>query len=155
MVLGGKVIDDAELARLEPHSSLAIGEGVNLMQPEDDPSQYGNHSCDPNLWLLDEVTGVTRRPVAAGEELTVDYGTMTVVPWAMECHCGAPRPVVAARSRAMTGTAQTCRNATPGASRRSSTLGSKPLASRTISHRIRQPLTGPTEQIAPPSIALR
>lgn len=90
VVLGGKVIDDAELARLEPHSSLAIGEGVNLMQPEDDPSQYGNHSCDPNLWLLDEVTGVTRRPVAAGEELTVDYGTMTVVAWEMECRCGAP-----------------------------------------------------------------
>jgi uncharacterized protein len=89
VVLGGTVIDDEELARLQPQSSLAIGEGVNLMQDDDDPAQYGNHSCDPNLWLADEVTLVTRRRVAAGEELTVDYGTMTVVPWEMECRCGA------------------------------------------------------------------
>jgi hypothetical protein len=89
MVLGGTVVDDEELARLSPHSSLAIGEGVNLVQADDDPAQYGNHSCDPNLWLADEVTVVTRRPVEAGEELTVDYATMTVVPWQMECRCGA------------------------------------------------------------------
>jgi hypothetical protein len=89
MVLGGTVIDDEELARLSPHSSLAIGEGVNLMQDDDDPAQYGNHSCDPNLWLADEVTVVTRRPVEAGEELTIDYGTFSVVPWQMECRCGA------------------------------------------------------------------
>jgi SET domain-containing protein len=89
LVLGGTVIDDTELARLQPHSSLAIGEGVNLMQADDDPAQYGNHSCDPNLWLADEVTVVTRRPVEAGEELTIDYATMTVLPWQMECRCGA------------------------------------------------------------------
>ena len=89
IVLGGTVIDDGELARLQRHSSLAIGEGVNLMQADDDPAQYGNHSCDPNLWLENEVTVATRRPVAAGEELTIDYGTMTVLPWQMECRCGA------------------------------------------------------------------
>jgi uncharacterized protein len=90
MVLAGTVIDDAELARLSPHSSLAVSEGVNLMQDDDDPAQYGNHSCDPNLWLADEVTVVTRRPVEAGEELTIDYATFTVASWQMECHCGAP-----------------------------------------------------------------
>jgi uncharacterized protein len=90
MVLGGTLIDDEELARVSPHSSLAVGEGMNLVQADDDPAQYGNHSCDPNLWLADEVTVVTRRPVEAGEELTIDYATMTVVPWQMECRCGAP-----------------------------------------------------------------
>jgi uncharacterized protein len=85
IVLGGTFIDDAELARLRPRSSLAIGEGVNLMQDDDDPARYGNHSCDPNLWLADEVTVVTR----TGEELTVDYGTMTVAPWRMDCRCAA------------------------------------------------------------------
>jgi hypothetical protein len=89
VVLGGTIIDDAELARMQPQSSLAIGEGVNLMQDDDDPAQYGNHSCEPNLWLADEVTLVTRMPVEAGEELTVDYGTFSVVPWQMECRCGA------------------------------------------------------------------
>ena len=89
LVLGGTVVDDAELERLGPQSSLAIDEGLNLMQADDDPARYGNHSCDPNLWLADEVTVVTRRPVEAGEELTIDYGTMTVLPWEMECGCGA------------------------------------------------------------------
>jgi uncharacterized protein len=56
MVLGGVIIDDAQLAAQQPHSSLAIAEGVNLAQDNDDPSQFGNHSCDPNLWMLDEVT---------------------------------------------------------------------------------------------------
>jgi hypothetical protein len=90
LVLGGTVIDDAELARLPRHSSLAVAEGVNLLQADDDPARYGNHSCDPNLWLADEVTLVTRRPVSEGEELTVDYATMTVAPWRMECRCGSP-----------------------------------------------------------------
>jgi hypothetical protein len=89
VVLGGTVIDDGELARLQPQSSLAIGEGVNLMQDDDDPARYGNHSCEPSLWLADEVTLVTRRAVETGEELTVDYDTFSVVPWEMECRCGA------------------------------------------------------------------
>jgi uncharacterized protein len=91
LVLGGRVIDDAQLARLRRHSSLAVGEGINLLQDEDDPARYGNHSCDPNLWLADEVTLVARRGITAGEELTVDYATMTVAPWQMECRCGAGR----------------------------------------------------------------
>jgi uncharacterized protein len=89
IVLGGTVIDDAELARPTPHSSLAVGEGVNLTQADDDPAQYGNHSCDPNLWLADEITIATRRLVEAGEELTIDYATFSVVSWQMDCHCGA------------------------------------------------------------------
>jgi uncharacterized protein len=90
LVLGGTLVDDAELVHLRRHSSLAVGEGINLLQAEDDPARYGNHSCEPNLWLADEVTVVTRRAVEAGEELTIDYATMTVVPWQMECSCGAP-----------------------------------------------------------------
>ncbi len=90
MVLGGTVIDDRRLAELRPHSSLAIAEGLNLMQDDDDPSQFGNHACDPNLWMSDAVTIVARRPINQDEELTIDYALMTVVPWQMECHCSAP-----------------------------------------------------------------
>jgi uncharacterized protein len=90
MVLGGAIIDDVQLAEQRPHSSLAIAEGVNLVQDNDDPSQFGNHSCDPNLWMLDEVAIVARRNIAEGEELTIDYALMTVAPWHMECHCGVP-----------------------------------------------------------------
>lgn len=47
-----------------------------------------NHSCDPNTWFDGDVL-VTRRPVAAGEELTYDYATGTAG-WtdrALYCHC--------------------------------------------------------------------
>jgi hypothetical protein len=47
-----------------------------------------NHSCDPNTWFDGEVL-VTRRAVAAGEELTYDYATGPA-DWngrALFCHC--------------------------------------------------------------------
>lgn len=89
MVLGGTVIDDRQLVELQPHSSLAIADGLNLMQDTDDLSQYGNHSCDPNLWMADAVTVIARHPIESDEELTIDYALMTVVPWQMACRCGA------------------------------------------------------------------
>lgn len=87
-VIGGQLVTDAELAGMAEHSSTAIGRGRNLLQAPADPLRFGNHSCDPNLWLADEVTLVTRRPVVRGEELTSDYATMTGFPdWQMHCHC--------------------------------------------------------------------
>jgi hypothetical protein len=92
-VLGGRVVDDAgwaEAAAGGPVSGYAIGEGRHLVQDEDDPARFGNHSCDPTTWLVDAVTLVARRPVAAGEELTSDYATLTADPaWALSCRCGA------------------------------------------------------------------
>jgi len=93
-VLGGRVVDDqafGALARREASvSAEAIEEGWHLVQEDDDPLRFGNHSCDPNLWLVDEVTLVARRAIAADEEITSDYATMTVDPtWRMPCRCGA------------------------------------------------------------------
>ncbi len=51
-----------------------------------------NHSCDPNCWMLDEVTIGTRREITPSEELTIDYSTQTVQPERlldMYCECGA------------------------------------------------------------------
>lgn len=89
MVLGGTVIDDRQLAELQPHSSLAIAEGVNLMQNDNDPAQFGNHSCNPNLWMADAITVVARRDIDRDEELTIDYALLTVGQWRMECRCGS------------------------------------------------------------------
>jgi len=91
-VIGGRVYRDADRGGLGPsdHSSVAIEEGVNLVQAADDPLQYGNHSCDPNLWLVDEVTVAARRDVDAGEELTVDYAIQSgYEAWSMPCACGS------------------------------------------------------------------
>ncbi|MEV1007401.1 SET domain-containing protein-lysine N-methyltransferase [Streptomyces sp. NPDC049881] len=89
---GGRLLDDAALAALTPpHSSLAVAEGLHLLLDPETPARFGNHSCDPNLWFRDALTTVTRRAVAAGEELTVDYATLTgVEDWSMDCRCGSP-----------------------------------------------------------------
>jgi hypothetical protein len=91
--LGGEVLTDEEFrARdLEKYSALAIDDGLNLLIDNDSPTNFGNHSCEANLWMADEVTLIARRPIAAGEEVTVDYATHTAdLAWSMTCSCGSP-----------------------------------------------------------------
>ena len=73
-----------------------IGEGLylaRLLGPgEQDLTDFINHSCDPNVWMQDEVTLEARRDIAIGEELTIDYAMFEgsedwVPPWA--CLCGS------------------------------------------------------------------
>lgn len=98
--LGGeRLTDEAFRERgLVEYSSVAIGERLNLLLIDDEPVNFGNHSCDPNLRMADEVTRVARRPIAAGEEVTSDYAVYTAdLSWSMFCRCGSPlcRGVVA------------------------------------------------------------
>lgn len=87
---GGRIIDDTELAVLTPpYSSAAVDEGRHLLIAPDDPIRFGNHSCDPNLWMHDATSVSARRDIQAGEELTIDYALHTVTPsWSMTCTCG-------------------------------------------------------------------
>jgi hypothetical protein len=94
---GGVRMTDAELweiaATLPRYNSAAVSEGNNLLLALDDPIGFGNHSCDPNLWMRDAITVEARRAIARDEELTIDYATHTVTPsWRMEteCRCGSP-----------------------------------------------------------------
>jgi hypothetical protein len=89
--LGGRVLDDTELASLRPpYSSLTVAEGTHLLIDDTHPVRYGNHSCTPNLWHLDATTIALRTDVPEGTELTIDYATHTGVPdWSMRCSCGS------------------------------------------------------------------
>jgi D-alanine-D-alanine ligase-like ATP-grasp enzyme len=56
-----------------------------------DPGEWSpiNHSCDPNAWI-DGLDLVARKPIAAGEEITVEYATFVAdTGEAFECDCGA------------------------------------------------------------------
>ena len=95
-ILGGRVIDDDELRRIAQvrakYNSAAIADGLNLLLDDDEVIARGNHSCDSNLWMRDEVTLEARRDIAAGEEVTVDYALQTsVADWEMACNCGSSR----------------------------------------------------------------
>ena len=92
--MGGRIIDDDEMRTLEasgaPYSAFRLDAHRHVVQSDDDPARFGNHSCDPNLVLADATTLVARRDIAAGEEITSDYATMTDNPsWRMTCNCGA------------------------------------------------------------------
>ena len=83
-----------------PRSTVYIGEATFLGahvgeydHERDDRSDFINHSCDSNVWLADENTLVTRRDIATGEELTIDYALFEgdeadMKPW--DCRCGSP-----------------------------------------------------------------
>lgn len=100
--LGGRVVSTAErdalLAARQADPSLpyvdnvTVGPDAHLVLPPATPLHHLNHSCDPTV-AVDLTTGelVVRRPVAAGEELTADYGPLSD-PGAppMRCRCGAP-----------------------------------------------------------------
>ena len=94
-VMGGRVLTDEQFAHYVAGavrwSAAAIDDGLNVLQSEDDPLSRGNHSCDPNLWMADELTVVARRSLTASDEATVDYALMTVdESWTMACHCRMP-----------------------------------------------------------------
>ena len=95
---GGRIISDAELRAVAAsgrrYSSAAFGENQHMLWSAEDPDAAGpgggNHSCDSNLWMLDERAVGAGRDNAAGEELTLDCVLITVAPaWRMECHCGS------------------------------------------------------------------
>ena len=80
-----------EVVRVWRKGSVAVGEGRYLTGPGD-ASDRMNHSCDPTVWMLDEVTLVARRALTAGEETTADYvlweaDQAWVARW--HCRCGA------------------------------------------------------------------
>ncbi len=58
------------------------------------PDRHFNHSCDPNAFkrfVGDEIRVHARRPIAAGEEITLDYGINTHGGDRWPCRCGAAR----------------------------------------------------------------
>lgn len=96
--LHGRRVDDVELKRLFAESdavggyvdTIMVADDVNLVLEADQLVHYANHSCDPSLWHVDATVIATRRDVADGDELTIDYATQTTHPdFEMECGCAS------------------------------------------------------------------
>lgn len=87
--------DDIHAGKHRPHTAAEIGENLYLAAPagsDESPDEFLNHSCDPNLWMKDEVTLIARRDIQADEELTADYAMWASDPeWVMHisCNCGS------------------------------------------------------------------
>ena len=95
--LGGRLVDTASLHELfervgpgEYVDTFAVGEDLHLVLPPSSTAHYGNHSCEPTMWPVGAYELATCRPVAAGDELTVDYGVISDdATFRMDCRCGA------------------------------------------------------------------
>lgn len=94
MVWGGDVYSREDLlnGRVPGGCSYSfIDDDVLMTGPEDDMDYFVNHSCDPNVWMADEVTIVARRDIRAGEEITGDYAVWESDPGVLveRCACGS------------------------------------------------------------------
>jgi len=92
--LDGRIVGDDELRSIIDGSdvyvdTLWLGEDRNLVLPPGTDVHFGNHSCEPSL-RIDGMAFVALRDHAVGDELTIDYETISG-PGAERhvCACGA------------------------------------------------------------------
>jgi uncharacterized protein len=91
MIWGGTAYSAADLraGKVPRGASYSfIDEDLLLVAPADGLDYYVNHSCDPNLWMGDEVTVLARRDIAAGVELCGDYAVWESEPAYILTPCG-------------------------------------------------------------------
>lgn len=90
---GGTVLPIAELDTLksrERYDCAALSEDTIIVFADTDPVIHGNHSCDPNLWMVGPTALSARRDIGPGEEITVDYAVLSDdATWVMLCSCGS------------------------------------------------------------------
>lgn len=91
LVVKGKVVevgDASELSQFDQDHCFPVGWNKYVLpQP---PWMYLNHSCNPNAGIRNNREIVAMRPIAKGEEITIDYAMNNNDEWTIECHCGEP-----------------------------------------------------------------
>jgi hypothetical protein len=101
MRIAGRLVTSAELDDLIAATSadptlpyvdtFTIDEDAHLVLPPGTPAHFGNHSCEPNLWWVGSYSFAACRPIAVGEDATLDYATISGADgFVMDCTCGAP-----------------------------------------------------------------
>jgi hypothetical protein len=70
-----------------------IGGAVLALAPMDafDGIDFVNHSCRPNAAVRQGVVLTARRAIRKGEEITMDYRKIDVVPEGIRCWCPEPQ----------------------------------------------------------------
>jgi uncharacterized protein len=91
IIWGGNILTDSELQHLPMRQrlqSIMVEEDAFLVSIEEGYADWVNHSCDPNAWLVGQITLFSRRDIIAGEEICFDYGTCLGLPETkFRCHC--------------------------------------------------------------------
>ena len=95
-VKGGYELHRSEMfSQCTIDSYLPIGDDLFLSAKTEEEAAhvklYINHSCDPNLAMLNDRTFCAIRHIKSGEELTIDYAFVDNEDYSFECHCGSPK----------------------------------------------------------------
>lgn len=70
--------------------SITVYEDAHLVWPPATTAHFGNHCCDPTMWLTGPYELSARRDIEPGDELTLDYGTISGAgEFSMTCRCHA------------------------------------------------------------------
>jgi hypothetical protein len=92
--LAGELMTDERfvlyIADRARYSALAVNERLHFGAVRQRSHDEGQPLLRPQLVARGPLTVVARRPIAAGDEATIDYALLTVEPtWSMECNCGS------------------------------------------------------------------
>ena len=91
----GEVVDFEAMRRdreFGPFSMQVTENHFLCPSSKDDADEVGlfiNHSCEPNVWLRDQIVFVARQRIEPGQELLFDYAMNLSTPYDKECNCGA------------------------------------------------------------------
>ena len=104
-VFARRAFDEGELVFRRRHALVTDGAGVQQLSDDDrmhvcqlgvdrfglvaPPGAYLNHSCDPSA-MRHGVVVFAWRPIAAGDEITLDYRVNALGGDSWPCACGAP-----------------------------------------------------------------
>ena len=94
VVFGGFVTQGPRFRQLPEYRqrhSLQIGEDLFLACGEAlNDGDLVNHSCEPNLGFVSEISLTSLRNIKSGEQLTFDYATCDSLPYdEFECECAS------------------------------------------------------------------
>jgi uncharacterized protein len=97
IIFGGTLFakEDITAGKANNRTLMQVDERSWLGNRAEEPlgeDYFINHSCDPNLWMQDEVTLTARRIITAREEATMDYAMhFADTSWTMKrpCSCGS------------------------------------------------------------------
>ncbi|CAF1101913.1 unnamed protein product [Adineta steineri] len=97
MIWGGDVWPKEEITsdKVRYKSLVAIDDDHYLGNSVNKPvtlDEYMNHSCNPNMWLIDECTVIARLPINTDDEVTCDMAIFLNEDYVMTdtCRCGTP-----------------------------------------------------------------
>ncbi len=96
IVWGGYYVNKKDADEYQKQGKLVMQWDDDLYSHEDpgnDDGYFINHSCDPNIWMVDAYTLVAKKDIRQGEELTTDYALWEadenyISKW--KCKCASP-----------------------------------------------------------------